>query len=38
MNLAIYGGKKIPKGMLESAVLVKKAMEGIPERAAKGDF
>ena len=38
MTLAIYGGTTLPKGMLESAVLVKKAMEGIPERAAKGDF
>ena len=38
MTLAIYGGKTLPKEMLDSALLVKKAMEEIPERAAKGDF
>ena len=38
MTLAIHGGKTLPKEMLDSALLVKKAMEEIPERAAKGDF
>ena len=38
MTLAIYGGHTLPKDMLDSAVLVKKAMEEIPARAAKGDF
>ncbi len=38
MTLAIYGGKTLPKEMLDSALMVKKAMEEIPERAAKGDF
>ena len=38
MTLAIYGGKPLPKEMLDSALLVKKAMEEIPAKAAKGDF
>ena len=38
MTLEIYGGHTLPKDMLDSAVLVKKAMEEIPARAAKGDF
>ncbi|MEN4052915.1 DUF302 domain-containing protein [Sulfurimonas sp. NWX79] len=38
MTLAIYGGYPLPPKMLEAAEKVKVAMEGIPERAAKGDF
>jgi uncharacterized protein (DUF302 family) len=38
MALAIYGGKTLPKEMLEAALKVKEAMEKVPERAAKGDF
>ena len=38
MTLAIHGGHTLPPEMLKMATLVQKAMEGIPERAAKGDF
>ncbi len=38
MELAIHGGKTLPKDMLEAGLLVKKALEEIPARAAKGDF
>ena len=38
MTLAIHGGRTLPPEMLEMATMVQKAMEGIPERAAKGDF
>jgi len=38
MTLAIHGGYPLPPDMLEMALTVKKAMEEIPERAAKGDF
>ncbi len=38
MTLAIHGGHTLPPLMLKMATLVQKAMEGIPERAAQGDF
>jgi len=38
MTLAIYGGKSLPKNMLDASLKVKEAMEKIPERAAQGDF
>jgi len=38
MTLAIHGGFPLPKEMLELGLKVKKAMEEIPERAARGDF
>lgn len=38
MTLAIHGGRPLPADMLAMALTVKKAMEEIPERAAKGDF
>jgi uncharacterized protein (DUF302 family) len=38
MTLAIHGGRPLPDDMLEMALTVKKAMEEIPARAAKGDF
>lgn len=41
MTLAIYGGtdkKPINKELFENMLNVKKAMEMIPEKAAKGDF
>lgn len=38
MTLAIHGGHPLPADMLAMALTVKKAMEEIPERAAKGDF
>jgi len=38
MTLAIHGGHPLPAEMLAMALTVKKAMEEIPERAAKGDF
>ncbi len=38
MTLAIHGGHTLPPLMLKMATLVQKAMEGIPERAAHGDF
>jgi len=38
MNLAIHGGYPLPPEMLKLGLSVKKAMEEIPARAAKGDF
>ena len=38
LTLAIYGGKPLPKEMLELAKKVKVAMTEIPARAAQGDF
>lgn len=38
MTLAIHGGFPLPAEMLEMGLSVKKAMEEIPERAARGDF
>jgi len=38
MTLAIHGGHPLPPEMLELGLSVKKAMEEIPARAAKGDF
>ena len=38
MELAIYGGRPLPPEMLKMAQHVKKAMEEVPARAAKGDF
>jgi len=38
LTLAIHGGYPLPPEMLELATQVKKAMEEIPARAAKGDF
>lgn len=38
MTLAIHGGHPLPTDMLELGLSVKKAMEEIPARAAKGDF
>ncbi|MHC3993463.1 DUF302 domain-containing protein [Thiomicrolovo sp. ZZH C-3] len=38
MTLAIHGGHPLPDDMLKMALSVKKAMEEIPERVAKGDF
>ena len=38
MTLAIHGGHTLPPKMFKMATLVQKAMEGIPERAAHGDF
>lgn len=38
MTLAIHGGFPLPPEMLEMGLKVKKAMEEIPARAAKGDF
>ena len=38
MTLAIHGGYPLPEEMLEMGLTVKKAMEEIPERAARGDF
>jgi len=38
MTLAIHGGFPLPKEMLELGLKVKKAMEEIPARAARGDF
>jgi len=38
LTLAIYGGKPLPKEMLELSLKVKKAMQEIPARAAEGDF
>ncbi|MBU0632372.1 DUF302 domain-containing protein [bacterium] len=38
MTLAIHGGYTLPPEMLKMATLVQNAMEGIPARAAKGDF
>lgn len=38
LTLAIYGGKPLPKEMLDLSLKVKEAMEKIPARAAEGDF
>jgi len=38
MTLAIHGGFPLPPEMLEKGLSVKKAMEEIPARAAKGEF
>ncbi len=38
LALAIHGGKTLDEQMLNAALEVKKAMEEIPEKAAKGDF
>ena len=38
MTLAIHGGFPLPEEMLKMGLSVKKAMEEIPARAAKGDF
>ena len=38
MTLAIHGGFPLPEEMLKLGLSVKKAMEEIPARAAKGDF
>lgn len=38
MTLAIHGGFPLPDEMLKMGLRVKKAMEEIPTRAAKGDF
>ena len=38
LQLAIHGGRPLPEEMLKLATHVKKAMEEIPARAAKGDF
>jgi len=38
MTLAIHGGYPLPEEMLTLGLSVKKAMEEIPARAAKGDF
>ena len=38
MTLAIHGGFPLPEEMLEMGLRVKKAMEEIPARAAKGEF
>ncbi|MFT7859515.1 MAG: DUF302 domain-containing protein [Sulfurimonas sp.] len=38
MTLAIHGGTELPPAMLEAALKVKAAMEGVPARAAIGDF
>jgi uncharacterized protein (DUF302 family) len=38
MTLAIHGGFPLPEEMLTLGLKVKKAMEEIPERAARGDF
>jgi len=38
LTLAIHGGYPLPPEMLKLATHVKKAMEEIPSRAAKGDF
>jgi len=38
MTLAIHGGFPLPEEMLEKGLSVKKAMEEIPARAAKGEF
>jgi hypothetical protein len=38
MTLAIHGGFPLPEDMLKMGLSVKKAMEEIPARAAKGDF
>ena len=38
MALAIHGGFPLPEEMLTLGLSVKKAMEEIPERAARGDF
>jgi len=38
LTLAIYGGRPLPKEMLELSLKVEKAMTEIPARAAEGDF
>ena len=38
LTLAIYGGRPLPKEMLNLALSVNKAMTDIPSRAAQGDF
>jgi uncharacterized protein (DUF302 family) len=38
MTLAIHGGYELPAEMLKMAKTVQAAMEGIPPRAAEGDF